>query len=160
MGESSNMGAKKVSVLFLNGYRSSLPGRKTKFLGAKLEKLGLEYIFYDHFGCGKSEQEKLADATLSHWLHDAFFFLDRLTSPVLVVGSSLGGWLMFHMALRQPEKICGLIGVSCAIDYTRDIRKQLSGAQLYDLCEMGRCERESKYCATPDPISLQLINDA
>jgi pimeloyl-ACP methyl ester carboxylesterase len=73
---------------------------------------------FDYAGCGESEGD-FAAQTLEDWLGDALAAIDALTEgPLVVVGSSMGGWLMLLTALARPERIAGLVGIAAAPDFT------------------------------------------
>jgi pimeloyl-ACP methyl ester carboxylesterase len=57
--------------------------------------------------------------TLGQWLDEALACLDRLTEgPVIIVGSSMGGWIALHLALRRPERVAAVVGIAAAPDFT------------------------------------------
>jgi len=72
---------------------------------------------FDYRGCG-SRGGKFADFTLDDWLADALEAIDATPGPVIVIGSSMGGWLMLLAALARPAKVVGLIGIAAAPDFT------------------------------------------
>ena len=69
-------------------------------------------------GCGASGGA-FADQTLDDWLGDALAIIDMLTTgPLLLIGSSMGGWLMLRAALARPGRVAGLLGIAAAPDFT------------------------------------------
>ena len=72
----------------------------------------------DYSGTGSSDGE-FADGTLDAWLEEALAAIDRLTEgPLILVGSSMGGWIALHLALLRPERVQALVGIAAAPDFT------------------------------------------
>jgi pimeloyl-ACP methyl ester carboxylesterase len=106
------------TLLFLPGYASDMEGAKALALDAFAERRGLAMLRLDYSGTGSSPGE-FADGTLALWLEEALAALDRLTDgPLIVVGSSMGGWIAYHLALLRPERIQALVGIAAAPDFT------------------------------------------
>ena len=83
------------------------------------------------------------DGTLDRWLEEALAAIDRLTTgPLIVVGSSMGGWLALHVALQRAERVVGLVGIAAAPDFTD---WGYSSEDKRVLVETGRLERDNPY---------------
>jgi pimeloyl-ACP methyl ester carboxylesterase len=125
------------TILFLPGYASDMEGTKALALDSFAERSGLAMLRFDYSGTGASEG-RFEQGTLQRWLDEATMMLDGLTrGPVLVVGSSMGGWLALHLALRRPERVAALVGTAAAPDYTD---WGYSEAQKAELRRFGRIE--------------------
>ena len=73
---------------------------------------------FDYSGTGSSEG-RFEDGTLSAWLEEALAAIDQLTSGSLIlIGSSMGGWIALHLALLRPERMRALAGIAAAPDFT------------------------------------------
>jgi pimeloyl-ACP methyl ester carboxylesterase len=106
------------TVLFLPGYASDMEGAKALALDGFAKARRLSMVRFDYSGTGSSGG-KFEDGTLALWLEEALAVLDRLTEgPVILVGSSMGGWIALHLALLRPERVEALIGVAAAPDFT------------------------------------------
>lgn len=106
------------TVLFLPGYASDMMGSKATALFAHAALRGIGCLLFDYGGCGESEGE-FAEQTLDTWCTDTLAMIDATgQSPLLVVGSSMGGWLMLRAALARPNRVGGLIGIAAAPDFT------------------------------------------
>jgi len=93
-------------------------GAKALALDAWAEARGHAMLRLDYTGCGASEG-RFADGTLAIWRDDVLDAIDRLTEgPLILVGSSMGGWLMLLAALARPDRIAALIGIAAAPDFT------------------------------------------
>ena len=85
----------KVSIIFLSGYKSDMLGTKATFLDTLSKKIGYEYLRFDYSGHGSSEG-KIEKQLLSDWVNEAYLLIKKkLNHPVIIVGSSLGGWIAF-----------------------------------------------------------------
>ena len=106
------------TVIFLPGYGSDMTGSKATALDAWAEAQGRAMLRFDYRGCGQSEGV-FGESTLDDWRDDALDIIDRLTTgPLILVGSSMGGWLMLLIARERPERIAALIGIAAAPDFT------------------------------------------
>jgi pimeloyl-ACP methyl ester carboxylesterase len=106
------------AVLFLPGYASDMTGTKALALEAWAKATGRAFVRFDYAGCGQSEGA-FSEQTLADWRDDALAMIDGATEgPVVLVGSSMGGWLMLLAALRRPDRVAGLVGVAAAPDFT------------------------------------------
>jgi len=106
------------TIVFLPGYGSDMTGSKAVALDAWAEAQGRAILRFDYRGCGASEGA-FADATLDDWRDDALDVIDGLTEgPLILVGSSMGGWLMLLVALERAERVASLVGIAAAPDFT------------------------------------------
>ena len=106
------------TIMFLPGYASDMEGAKGLALDAFAEERGCTMLRLDYSGTGSSAG-KFEDGTLALWLEEALAALDRLTEgPVIVIGSSMGGWIALHLALLRTERIRALVGIAAAPDFT------------------------------------------
>jgi pimeloyl-ACP methyl ester carboxylesterase len=107
------------TLVFLPGYASDMEGAKALALDAFAEQRGLAMLRLDYSGTGSSGGE-FADGTLALWLEEVLAVVDRLTQgPLILVGSSMGGWLALHVALLRPERVKALVGIAAAPDFTQ-----------------------------------------
>jgi len=107
------------TILFLPGYMSDMEGGKAVALDAWAGREGRAMLRLDYSGCGASDGD-FKDGTLAIWRDDALALIDALTTgPLLLAGSSMGGWLALLVALARPERIAGIIGIAAAPDFTR-----------------------------------------
>ena len=106
------------TLVFLPGYASDMDGTKAVALDAFAAKRGLPMLRFDYSGTGSSEGA-FEDGTLARWTDEALLMLDQLTEgSVVLVGSSMGGWVALHLALRRPERVAALLGIAAAPDFT------------------------------------------
>ncbi len=152
--------AKNFDVVFLTGFRSDMRGEKAEYLYRCAERDDFSFLRFDYSGHGSSEGD-FADLTLSDWLQDVLSVLDNLAGRrVILIGSSMGGWLGLRAALLRPGQIQSFIGISTAPDFTRTIRSHLTNAQKTELKETGVIQVPCDYgAAAAYPVSEKLIDD-
>lgn len=147
------------TVVFLPGYRSDMTGDKATALAALCRERGQALLLFDYSGHGASGGV-FTDGTIGRWTADALAAIDALTSGKLVlVGSSMGGWIGLLAALARPDRIAGYVGVAAAPDFTEAL---MWATMLPD--ERATLERDglvlvpSAY-GEPTPITRALIED-
>ncbi|WP_375392275.1 alpha/beta hydrolase [uncultured Sphingomonas sp.] len=134
------------TVVFLPGYASDMNGTKALALEAWARRAGQAYLRFDYAGCGESEGAFEAQ-TLADWRDDALAMINgAVAGPVVLVGSSLGGWLMLLAARARPERIVGLVGIAPAPDFTD---WGFSTEEKMHLLQHGRLERANSYGPAP-----------
>src|SRR5260221_11770324 len=106
------------AIVFLPGYASDMEGMKALALDDFAEGRGLAMLRFDYSGTGSSGG-RFEDGTLALWLEEALAAIDGLTDgPLILVGSSMGGWLALHLALLRRERGQALVGGAAAPDFT------------------------------------------
>ena len=106
------------ALVFLPGYMSDMAGSKAVAVFAWAEAQGRECLLLDYSGCGESEGD-FAGGTLSSWRDEVTALIAaQCAGPVVVIGSSMGGWLMLLVALAAPERVAALVGIAAAPDFT------------------------------------------
>jgi pimeloyl-ACP methyl ester carboxylesterase len=106
------------ALVFLPGYASDMEGTKAVEIDAFAAAAGLAFLRLDYSGTGSSGGD-LAEGTLDRWLDEVVSAIDILIEgPVLVIGSSMGGWLALHAALKRPNRVKGVVGIAAAPDFT------------------------------------------
>ena len=135
-------------VMFCGGYRSDMGGTKALFLEAECRKRGQGYVRFDYRGHGQSGG-RFEDGLIGDWAQDARDMLDHVFKDrrVIVVGSSMGGWIGLLLGRWRPERMCGLIGIAAAPDFTDTMLARLSPAQRATLEQQGALEVEG---STPE----------
>ncbi|HMR32176.1 MAG TPA: alpha/beta hydrolase [Geminicoccaceae bacterium] len=147
------------AVMFLPGLRSDMDGAKATALAAHCATTGRGFLSLDYRGHGRSSG-RFEDGCIGDWLADALAVLDHSAEPsVVLVGSSMGGWLMLLMALARPDKTKGLVGVAAAPDFTEDLMiGRATPAELDELARYGVLHVPSIY-GEPLPVTRRLIEE-
>ncbi len=156
----STDGSISPGIVFLNGFRSEMAGRKAMAMERHCQQMNRPFVRFDYRGHGRSSGEFM-ELTLSDWIQDTLKVLDTLTSgPQILVGSSMGAWIALHVALQRSNRVTGIVGIAAAPDFTRDIYSELSGADKHDLKTTEVFYRPSQYSDEPYPITSKLMEDA
>ena len=130
------------TLLFLPGYASDMEGAKALALDEFAAAKGLAMLRLDYSGTGSSGG-RFEDGTLALWLDEALAAVDQLTSgPLILIGSSMGGWIALHLARLRPERIASLMGIAAAPDFTE---WGFSADQKATLERDGRIEEPNPY---------------
>jgi pimeloyl-ACP methyl ester carboxylesterase len=134
------------TVIFLPGYASDMEGAKAEAIDAFCAPRGAGCLRFDYSGTGSSGGD-FADGTLTRWLDEVLAAIDLLTEgPLILVGSSMGGWLALHAALNRKERVKALLGIAAAPDFTN---WGYSGEEKEALVRDGKLEQPNPYGPEP-----------
>lgn len=134
------------TVVFLPGYASDMQGSKALALEAWAKDAGHAFLRFDYGGCGASEGA-FEDQTLADWRDDAIDIIEELTTgPVVLAGSSMGGWIMLIVARALPDRIAALVGIAAAPDFTD---WGFTTDEKMTILTEGRIAQPSPYADTP-----------
>jgi pimeloyl-ACP methyl ester carboxylesterase len=147
------------TFVWLGGFRSDMTGTKAQALADWAASSGHAYVRFDYFGHGESTGV-FERGTITRWREDALAVLDALTEgPLVLVGSSMGGWISCLAAAVRAERIAGLILIAPAADFTSALMApEMTAADQRALEETGIWLRPSDY-GDPYPISRELLED-
>ena len=139
---------------------SDMTGTKARTLDAFCAARGQAYLRFDYFGHGASSGA-FADASVGRWKDDALAVLDQLTEgPQVLVGSSLGGWLMLLAALARPERVAALVGIAAAPDATEDLMwARFPTAVRDEILRAGAARLPSEYSPDGYLFTRRLIEE-
>jgi pimeloyl-ACP methyl ester carboxylesterase len=146
-------------VVFLPGYASDMSATKATALAAGCAARGQALLRFDYSGHGQSGG-RFIDGTIGRWLADALTVVNaQATGRLLLVGSSMGGWIALLLALARAERIAGLIGIAAAPDFTETLIWQgLPFEDRDQLMRGGTIERPNPY-GPPQLLTRALIED-
>lgn len=106
------------TLVFLPGYMSDMAGGKACAVFDWAAAQGRACLLLDYSGCGQSDGD-FANGTLSRWRDEVLELIDaQVEGPVVLIGSSMGGWLMLLVGLALGERLAGLVGIAAAPDFT------------------------------------------
>ena len=147
------------TLVFLPGFMSDLTGEKASMLAGFAGGLGCATLLLDYSGHGASGGQFI-HGTIGRWTEDALFLIDRLTEGAIVlVGSSMGGWIALLAARARPGRVAALVGIAAAPDFTETlIWGQLPPAARTRLLQEGLLRRPSGY-GGEQVITRALIED-
>ncbi|MFT8242621.1 alpha/beta hydrolase [Roseomonas sp. BN140053] len=147
-------------VVFLGGFRSDMEGSKALFLRDRCAESGHAFLRLDYSGHGVSGG-MFEDGTVGRWAEDAAAIIEaRAPGPVVLVGSSMGGWIALLLARRWGEsRVRAVVGLAAAPDFTEDLMPaDLSAAEREALARDGVVRRPSPY-GEPLPITARLLEE-
>ena len=147
-------------VMFFGGFMSDMTGTKATALEAHCRSTGRAFVRFDYSGHGESGGA-FRDGTIGAWRDDALAVLDEVArGPQVLVGSSMGGWIMLLAALARPERVKALVGVAAAPDFTEDlIWSTLDDEGRRQLTATGEIVMPCDYGEEPYPITMGLIEE-
>lgn len=148
-------------VVFLGGFMADMNGTKASYLDEFCQKQGQAFLRFDYHGHGESTGEWV-DCNIGLWKQDAITMLDSLTEgPQILVGSSMGGWIMLLAAMARPERVKAIIGVAPAPDFIKPlVWDRLTPMQKAEVENKGICYIPSPFQDKPYPITKNLIDDS
>ncbi|HEV2674264.1 MAG TPA: alpha/beta hydrolase [Aliidongia sp.] len=147
-------------LLHLGGFRSDMTGIKATHLHGFARDRGQAFVRFDYRGHG-ADAAHFQDYTVGDWIDDALAVFDDLTQgPQVLIGSSMGGWIMQHVALARADRVVGLVGIATASDFTeRLIRPRLDAAAHARLAADGFLTVPSLYDPAGYMLTARLIDD-
>ena len=147
------------TVVWLGGFRSDMAGTKAEALADWAKAEGRAYLRFDYFGHGESDGD-FADGTITRWRADALAVLDELIAgEVVLVGSSMGGWIACLVAAVRAERVKAMVLVAPAPDFTEKLMApEIPPEGRKALRDDGVWMRPSEY-GDPYPISAGLLED-
>lgn len=145
-------------VVFLGGFRSDMTGTKALFLQDWARARGRAVLRFDYSGHGASAGA-FEDGCIGDWAADAAAVLATTEGPLVLVGSSMGGWIALLLARSAPDRVAGLVGIAAAPDFTADLEASLTAAERAEMAAAGRILRPSDYAPEPYIFTRRLIED-
>lgn len=148
------------TIVFCGGYRSDMTGTKAEAFENFCKERGQAYVRFDYSGHGSSDGD-FNDGTIGAWADDAITILDEVVKgDVVLIGSSMGGWIAFLVAKARAERIRGMIGIAAAPDFTEDLYSRLSEEEKQLLVERGYAEIPNDYSNEPYHFPLSFYEEA
>lgn len=149
-------------IVFLPGYMSDMEGSKASAIFARAEADRRACLLLDYSGCGQSAGKdrggEFADGTLTRWCEEVLALIDRFTpGPVMLVGSSMGGWLALVVGLALGERLAGMVGIAAAPDFSE---WGYSGEQKAQLAAGESVFEDNPYGPEPTPTHPLFWQDA
>jgi len=149
------------TVVWLGGFRSDMAGTKAQILAEWAEACERAFLRFDYFGHGESSGDFVRGGCITRWREDVLAVIDRLTEgPLILVGSSMGGWLALLAAVARPERVQAMVLVAPAPDFTEALMKPRFPANAVRALEVeGVWIERSDHDPDGYPITRLLIED-
>jgi hypothetical protein len=147
------------TVVWLGGFASDMAGTKAEALAEWAVAKGRNFLRFDYFGHGASDGD-FREGTITRWRADALAVVDELTEgPLVLVGSSMGGWISCLVALSRPERVAAMVLIAPAPDFTEKLMKPGFPKEVLEVIA-----REGEYVAPSRygdgyPITRLLLED-
>ncbi|MBY0407393.1 MAG: alpha/beta hydrolase [Rickettsiales bacterium] len=151
---------KTPGVVFCGGFRSDMTGSKATSLEAFCRAQGRRFLRFDYTGHGQSSGDFM-QLHIGSWKQDAVDIITHLApGENIIVGSSMGGWVMLLASLSMPEKVRGLLGIASAPDFTEDlIWKLFTPEKRHEMMQKGVVFAPNCYGNDPYPLTKTLIEE-
>ena len=149
----------KLTFVWMCGFKSDISGTKVLRLEDWANRTGHGFLAFDYSGHGESDGA-FEDGTVSQWRADALAAIDSQTDgPLVIVGSSMGGWMALLAALARPDRVKGLVLIAPAPDFTEKLMwPEFPAKAQAEIMEQGFTLRPSDY-DEPYTITRALIED-
>lgn len=145
------------TIIFLPGYMSDMDGGKATAIADWARGRGQACLLLDYTGCGRSDGD-FADGTLSRWRDETLALIEAVVDgDVVLVGSSMGGWLMPMLGLALGERLAGMVGIAAAPDFSEWGFDERQKAQL---AAGETVFEENPYGPEPTPTHAAFWQDA
>ena len=146
------------TVVFLSGYKSDMEGTKAVHLEAWAKLNGFSFLRFDYSGHGVSDG-MFEEGCIGDWARDAQAVIESTCAgPVVLVGSSMGGWIASLMTQRLAH-VVGFVGIAAAPDFTEDgFWAGFSEDERRQVMEDGQVALPSDY-GDPYIVTRRLIED-
>ena len=151
--------AGKLTFVWMCGFKSDISGTKVLRLEDWANRTGHGFLAFDYSGHGESDGAFEA-GTVSQWRADALAAIDsQADGPLVIVGSSMGGWMALLAALARPDRVKGLVLIAPAPDFTEKLMwPEFPAKAQAEIMEQGFTLRPSDY-DEPYTITRALIED-
>jgi len=147
------------TVVWLGGFRSDMSGTKAQALADWAARAGRPFLRFDYSGHGESAGD-FAEGTIGRWREDALAVIDELArGPLILVGSSMGGWLACLAALARPERVSGLVLIAPAADFTETLMWPALGDEARAAIERDGLWMQPSDYGAPYPLTRALFED-
>lgn len=148
------------TVVFFPGFMSDMQGSKALALDEFCRERGQAYVRFDYSGHGQSSGA-FTDGTIGQWTVDAVAIMDQVTDgDLILVGSSMGGWIGMLAALLRPDRVKGFVGLAAAPDFTKDLCWDTYSAEIKETLRRDGVYYEAcDYGDDPYPMTLRLLEE-
>jgi pimeloyl-ACP methyl ester carboxylesterase len=148
------------TVVWLGGFRSDMTGTKAQALADWAQESGRAFLRFDYSAHGESSGD-FANGTIGRWRSDSLAVIDQLTEgPLVLVGSSMGGWMACLAALARPERIAGMVLIAPAPDFTDKLMEPALAPEAREaIARDGVWMRPSPYDGGGYPITRRLLEE-
>lgn len=152
-------GQKNLTLVYLHGFQSSKKSEKTKTIKqiARAKKVG--YLSLDYTGHGDSSGQAI-DFRIGQCLTDALDVIQKVVqTPIILIGSSLGGWIAFLLAEKLPNRVLSVIGMAPGVDFMADMWKHRLTDKIRSALKAGQVIGPNEQTANA-PWTYEMFQEA
>ena len=148
------------TVVFFPGFMSDMEGSKALALDDFCRLRGQRFVRFDYSGHGKSSGA-FTEGTIGRWKEDALAVIDQVTEgEIIIVGSSMGGWIGLLCALARKSRIRAYVGLAAAPDFTKELCWDRYSDEIRDTLRRDGVYYEAcDYGDDPYPMTLTLLEE-
>ncbi|WP_035441741.1 carboxylesterase [Asticcacaulis sp. YBE204] len=109
------------TVLWLGGFKSDMTGSKAQALADAARSEGWDFLRFDYAAHGASSGT-WDNARVGQWRQNVLDVVDNLTTgPLVIVGSSMGGWMASLLIRDRPERVRAAVFIAPAPDFATEL---------------------------------------
>ena len=151
---------KNTGIVFLSGFNSDMQGKKALYLEKWAKENNHSFLRFDYSGHGQSSGT-IDSTCFSDWYQDAEYLINKLTQDKqILIGSSMGAWIMLMLVKQIPQKISAIIGLAPAPDFPKLlIWDKMSGSEKRKLVKNRKTSIKYEDGSKND-FSYKLIKDS
>ena len=151
---------KNLGIVFLSGFNSDMQGKKALYIEKWAKENNHSFLRFDYSGHGQSSGT-IDSTCFSDWYQDAEYLINKLTQDKqILIGSSMGAWIMLMLAKQIPQKISAIIGLAPAPDFPKLlIWDKMSGSEKRKLVKNRKTSIKYEDGSKND-FSYKLIKDS
>jgi pimeloyl-ACP methyl ester carboxylesterase len=147
------------TVVWLGGFRSDMNGTKAQALAAAALEHDWSCLRFDYFAHGESSGD-WNKASIGRWRADALAAIDALTDgPLVLVGSSMGGWIACLAAIARPERVAAMVLIAPAPDFTEALMRPVMSAEAMEAIEREGLWMQASEFDGPYAITKRLLDE-
>lgn len=147
-------------VVFMHGTLSDKNSSKAIFLENFCQENNISFLSFDFSGHGLSSKRYI-ECSIDDWLNDALHTIQLIEAQkkIILVGSSMGGWISFLTAIFSPRQIVGIIGLAPALDFTKELWKSFSPYQKRKIKKQGVIFTPCDWSEQGEPWGINLFKN-
>lgn len=127
----------EITLVYTHGFCADPWGRKPDEIKNWCKLHNISFYRYELAGHG-SDASNIEKADFEIWKEQLLEIIDSLSGKIILAGASLGGWLSLKAATLRPERICGILGLAAAPDFTKDNADYVTESQKNELEQTGK----------------------
>jgi len=141
-------------VHYLHGFASSAKSSKAAFFAARLRERGVEVHVPD------LNLPDFSTLTVTRMVDQVSRAIDATDGPVVLMGSSLGGFVAVQVALARPARVDRMVLLAPALDFGGNRMRSLGGVGLDEWKRTNKLDVFHYAYGRMMPVHYELYADA